>query len=221
MNAVYVSSGSDPSPVLDEIAELAGPKLRVVSPEKLAAMARCERPQGVVALTTALPPSDLDELLRAPDAFLVALDGVTDPGNLGAVMRSAAAFGATGVVLPRHRSAAVTPVVAKAAAGAIEHLPIASVSGMGAALERVARAGVWSVGLAADGGTDIEDVAVADGPVVLVLGSEGRGLSRLVEARCDVVARIPMSSTIESLNASVAAAVACHEIARRRRRNAR
>lgn len=217
MKVVYLSSSAEPSPILEEIVELAGPVLRVVPPEKLAALARSERPQGVVATTTTLPRADLDPLLRDPVAFILALDGVTDPGNLGAILRSAVAFGATGVVLPRHRSALVTPAVAKAAAGAIEHIPIAAVSGIATALERAARAGVWSVGLAADGATDIEDLTVADAPVMLVIGSEGRGLSRLVEARCDVIARIPIAPEIESLNASVAAAVACHEIARRRR----
>ncbi len=221
VKTVYVSSTADAADILDEIRELAGPIVRSVPPEKLSMIARSESHQGVVALTTPLPTVDLDDLLRDPQAFIVALDGVTDPGNLGAVLRSAAAFGATGAVLPRHRSARITPAVTKAAAGAIEHLPIATVSGIASALERATRHGVWSVGLAADGATDIDDLTVADAPVLIVVGSEGRGLSRLVEQRCDVVARIPIAATMESLNASVAAAVACHEIARRRRANSR
>lgn len=221
VKVVYLSSSAEAAPIIDEITELAGPALRVVPAEKLAALARSERPQGVVATSTPLAPTDLDDLLRDRAAFIVALDGVTDPGNLGAVLRSAVAFGATGVVVPRHRSALVTPAVAKAAAGAIEHIAIAPVSGIATALERASRAGVWSVGLAADGATDIEDVTVADAPVMLVIGSEGRGLSRLVEARCDVIARIDIAPSVDSLNASVAAAIACHEIARRRRAGAR
>jgi 23S rRNA (guanosine2251-2'-O)-methyltransferase len=217
VKAVYVSQGAEPAAILEEITALAGPIVRTVSAEKLRSLARSESHQGVVATTTPLQPADIDDLLAHPAAFLVALDGVTDPGNLGSVLRSAAAFGATGVVLPRHRSAHVTPAVTKVAAGAIEHLAIAQVSGIASAMERATRAGVWTVGLDADGATDVEDLTVADAKVMLVLGSEGRGLSRLVEQRCDVIARIQIASGSESLNASVAAAVACHEIARRRR----
>ena len=104
----------------------------------------------------------------------------------------------------------------KAAAGAVEHLPIAAVSGVAAALEQASRAGVWSVGLDADGDTTIADLGIADRPLVLVLGAEGTGLARLVRARCDVLARIPMVGPIESLNVSSAAAVACFEVARHR-----
>ncbi len=221
VKVVYLSSTAEPAPILDEIADLAGPALRIVASGKVAAMARSEAHQGIVATAAPLHPADLDELLAVPDAFLVAVDGITDPGNLGAVLRSAAAFGATGVVLPRHRSAHVSPTVAKAAAGAIEHLPIALVSGVPAALERAARAGVWTVGLAGDGATDLGDLTVADAPVMLVLGAEGRGLSRLAEQRCDVIARIPIAPHVESLNAAAAAAVACYEIARRRRDSGR
>jgi len=221
VKVVYLSASAEPAPIIDEIVELAGPALRVVPVEKLAALARSERPQGVIATSTPLQPADLDELLRDPRAFIVALDGVADPRNLGAVLRSAVAFGATGVVLPRHRGALVTPSVTKAAAGSIEHIAIASVSGIATALERASRAGVWTVGLAVDGATDITDLTVADSPVILVIGAEDRGLSRLVEARCDVMARIEIAPAVDSLNASAAAAIACHEIARRRRSAAR
>lgn len=217
VRTVYVSNAVEAAEVIDEIIELAGATVRMVPPEKLAMIAKSDSHQGVVALTTPLPSADLDELLTASDAFIVAIDGVTDPGNLGAILRSAAAFGATGVVLPRHRSARITPAVTKAAAGAVEHLAIAPVSGIASAVERAARHGVWTVGLAADGATDIDRLAVADASVMVVVGSEGRGLSRLVEQRCDVIARIPIVATTESLNASVAAAIACHEIARKRR----
>ena len=137
VKAVYLSQSSEPNPVVDEIVALAGPLLRKVSAEKLRAQARSETHQGVVATASPLVPADLDTLLGAPDAFLVALDGITDPQNLGSVLRSAAAFGATGVIVPRHRSAHVTPAVAKAAAGAIEHLPIAPVSGIASAVQAV------------------------------------------------------------------------------------
>ena len=125
-------------------------------------------------------------------------------------------MGATGAVLPTHRAAGLSPAVTKAAAGALEHLPIAFVSGIPSAIERASRAGAWSVGLDAGGSASIHDLAVADQPVMLVLGAEGRGLSRLARQRCDVVASIPMHGHIESLNVSAAAAIACAAIAHRR-----
>lgn len=207
-------AGGDP--LLDRIARLAGPALRVVGPERLDAMARTEVHQGVVANAAPLEPTDLDGLLGAPDAFLVALDGITDPRNLGAVLRSAETAGATGAILPRHRSARITPVVAKSAAGAIEHLPIALVGGIPAALDRAARSGVWTVGLDEDGPMTVHDLELATQPLVLVLGAEGRGLARLTRERCDVVVRIPVHGSVASLNVAAAAAVACHEVARRR-----
>jgi 23S rRNA (guanosine2251-2'-O)-methyltransferase len=154
---------------------------------------------------------------RSTPPFLLVLDGVTDPHNLGAVLRSALGAGVTGIVLPKHRSAHVTPTVAKAAAGAIEHLEIALVPGIPSALERLSRLKVWSVGLAADGDADLDDVQVLTEPVALVLGAEGAGLSSLTRARCDVVARIELTGPVESLNVSAAGAVACFAVSRARR----
>jgi 23S rRNA (guanosine2251-2'-O)-methyltransferase len=190
-----------------------------VDREQLAELARTESPQGVVAHADALEPARFDTLLSAPSAFLVGLDGVTDPQNLGAILRTAEVTGATGVVLPRHRAARVTPAAAKAAAGAIEYLPIATVGGMPAAIAQAARASVWTVGLDADGDVTVDELAVADRPLMLVVGSEGSGLSRLARERCDVVARIPMRGNIASLNVASAAAVACATIARLRQGN--
>jgi len=146
----------------------------------------------------------------------VAGDGVTDPGNLGALLRAAECAGATGVILPRHRAVHVTPTVAKAAAGAVEHLPMALVPGLPAALVELSKLGVWSVGLDAGGTTRVWDLTIADEPVVLVLGAEGRGLSRLVSQRCDQLASIPLAGSLASLNVATAAAVACFEVARHR-----
>ncbi len=213
VKAVYVSNTAEG---VDEIAELAGGALRLVSPDRLFAQARTETHQGVVAMAAPLRPAELVEMLRNPRALLVALDGVTDPHNLGAILRTADTAGVTGVILPRKRAAHVTPTVAKAAAGAIEHVPIALVAGIPAALERASRERVWSVGLDADGERTVDELEVATEPIVLVLGAEGRGLGRLTRERCDVLARIPMHGHIESLNVSAAAAVALHEIARRR-----
>jgi 23S rRNA (guanosine2251-2'-O)-methyltransferase len=219
VHEVLLSTGADDTPELTELESLArdaGVRIRAVPPDQIERRARTNAPQGVIAFAAPVPAADLDERLSDPAAFLVALDGVTDPQNLGAVMRSAETAGVTGVVLATHRAAGLTPAVAKAAAGALEHLPVAFVSGVPGALDRAKRAGVWCVGLDAHGDQSLFDLTVADAPLVLVLGAEGRGLSRLARARCDVVASIPMHGHIESLNVSAAAAVACTEIARRR-----
>lgn len=201
---------------IEELAEGAHARVRRVPADQLERRARTSAPQGVVAFAAPIVPADVDAMLEDPVAFLVALDGVTDPQNLGAVIRTAETTGATGVLLPRHRAVGLTPAVAKAAAGALEYLPVAFVSGIPGVLERAARAHVWCVGLDATGDTSVFDLPVADQPLVLVLGAEGRGLSRLARSRCEVVASIPMRGHIESLNVSAAAAIACSEIARQR-----
>ena len=219
---VWVAEGSDPSAGLERIVSLAAGArvpVRWVARAQLEREARTEAPQGVLAHAEELPEADLDELARGAGGtvpFLVALDGVTDPHNLGAVMRTAEVAGATGVILPRHHAAHVTPTVAKAAAGAIEHLPVAVVPGIPGALAALSRAGVWTVGLDAGARAAVFDLELADRPLALVLGAEGRGLSRLARERCDLLVAIPRVGTLESLNVSAAAAVACFEVARRR-----
>jgi 23S rRNA (guanosine2251-2'-O)-methyltransferase len=153
---------------------------------------------------------------EAPAPLLVALDGVTDPRNLGAVVRSAAAFGAHGVFLPERRAAGMTATAWRTSAGAAARLHVAQVTNLTRALKQCQEAGFVVVGLDADGATSLYDLKAAVGPLVVVVGSEGRGLSRLVGSTCDLRVSIPMVSTMESLNASVAAAVALAEVARRR-----
>ncbi len=164
-------------------------------------------------------PDDL--LTRAAQAgeaaLIVALDGVTDPRNLGAVVRSAASFGAHGVLVPERRAAGVTAAAWKTSAGAAARIPVARATNLTRALEEYKKAGLFVAGLAADGDTDIGDLEVAADPLVLVVGSEGSGLGRLVAQTCDVLVRIPMASGNESLNAGVAAGVALYELARARR----
>ena len=213
---VWLSSEGDSLDELAGLAEAAGARVRRVPGDQIDRRARTDAPQGVVAFAAPVPSVDLDTLLADPQAFLVALDGVTDPGNLGAIMRTAETAGATGMVVPTHRAVGLTPAVAKAAAGALEYLPVAFVSGVPGALDRAKRAGVWCVALDGDGDQSVFDLTVADAPILLVLGAEGRGVSRLTRQRCDVVASIPMHGRIESMNVSAAAAVACSEIARRR-----
>ena len=160
-------------------------------------------------------PDDL--LARAADAgqlpLIAALDGVTDPRNLGAVVRSAAAFGAHGVVVPGRRGAGVTAGAWKASAGALARVPVARAVNLARALQSYQDAGVFVAGLDAAGDTEIRDLELATAPLVLVIGSEGRGLSRIVGQACDVLVRIPIAARTESLNAGVAAGIALYEVA--------
>jgi 23S rRNA (guanosine2251-2'-O)-methyltransferase len=153
---------------------------------------------------------------RGEVPLLVALDGVTDPRNLGAVVRSVAAFGGHGVVVPERRSAGMTASAWKVSAGAAARIPVARATNLTRTLGELKDAGCFVAGLDAGGTLDLPDLDAATSPLVLVVGSEGKGLSRLVRAECDVVVSIPMAGVMESLNAGVAAGVALYEVARRR-----
>ena len=220
---VVLAGDLDQADILDEIVQLANEDkvpIREIARGKFEAMARTEAPQGVLALAQPLFERELDDLLIARDGtppFLIVLDGITDPGNLGAILRIAECAGVTGIVLPSHRTARISPSVTKSAAGAIEHLPIAQVPGIPSAIQRLKDSEVWTVALDMASDTDVFDLRVATDPVALVLGAEGRGVSRLVRERCDVVASIPLAGAIDSLNVSAAAAVACFEVVRRRK----
>ena len=214
-------AGMDPSPVLSQIKDHAM-ESRVpvyeVPRAKFDLLATTDAPQGVIAFAEPLRNLEIDELLATKKKpFLLVIDGVVDPRNLGAMLRSAECAGVTGVLLPKHRSTKITPTVAKTAQGAIEHLPIGSVSGIPKGLSLLKEKGVWTVGLDSNAPSEIFELGVADEPLALVLGSEGQGLGRLSRERCDIVAKIPVFGSIDSLNVSVAAAIACFEIAQRRR----
>jgi len=220
----------DPSPLLEEIERLAARRhaaVHVVARRRLDAQARTDAPQGVLARAGALAETDLDDLFITTGGvapFLVVFDGVTDPHNLGSLLRSAECAGVTGVVLPRHRAAHVTPTVTKVAAGAVEHLALAVAPGVPSALLRMTRAGLLTVGLDASAETSLFSLAAvgagpgidAAGPVALVVGAEGKGLAALTRKRCDVVASIPQHGAIASLNVAAAGAVAFFELARAR-----
>jgi 23S rRNA (guanosine2251-2'-O)-methyltransferase len=163
-------------------------------------------------------PADLVAAARASgqQPLIVALDGVTDPRNLGAVARSALAFGGHGILVPARRSAGVTAGAWKASAGALAHVPVAQTANLTTALTAYADDGLFIVGLDASGSADVADLSLADSPLVIVVGSEGKGLSRLVAQRCDEVARIPLAGPAESLNAGLAAGIALYVVSRRR-----
>ncbi|GAA1155392.1 23S rRNA (guanosine(2251)-2'-O)-methyltransferase RlmB [Ornithinicoccus hortensis] len=163
-----------------------------------------------------LHPDDLLEVELPGLPLIVALDGITDPRNLGAIIRSAGAFGAHGVVVPERRSAGMTAAAWKTSAGAAARIPVALATNLTRALEGYRKAGFFVIGLDADGDVELPGLALADQPLVVVVGSEGKGLSRLVAETCDQIVSIPMSSVTESLNAGIAAGVSLYEIARQR-----
>ncbi|MEV1285957.1 23S rRNA (guanosine(2251)-2'-O)-methyltransferase RlmB [Micromonospora sp. NPDC049679] len=221
--ALYVAQGIEIDERVNELVRTAGDRgiaILEVSRTELDRMTGGVLHQGVGLQVPPFAYEPFDDLLAAagehPAPLLVALDGVTDPRNLGAVIRSAAAFGAQGVFVPERRAAGITATAWRTSAGAAARVPVSQVINMTRALKACQDAGFTVVGLDADGETDLYSLEAAVGPLVVVVGSEGRGLSRLVGATCDLRVSIPMMSTVESLNASVAAAVTLAEVARRR-----
>lgn len=221
---VLIAADVEPSPLISDIEMLAGERrvqVRRVPRREIEQMARSEAPQGIIARAAALDDVVLDDVLAKRNdkkLFLVAVDGVTDPGNLGAILRSCDGAGVDAVVLPRHRAVHVTPTVAKSAAGAIEYVPMCVVPGLPSAIQSLRDAGVWVVGLDDEADKSLFDLGdLAAEHVCVVLGAEGAGLSRLVRERCDLVMSIPMEGSLSSLNVSAAAALATYEVVRARR----
>ncbi len=221
VHEIWISSELEGDPGVDDIVTIANAQrvtVVYIAKSRLEKEARSEAPQGVLAHAAELPEADLGDLLRGNGTtppFLVAVDGVTDPGNLGAIVRSCDGAGVTGVLLPRHRAVHVTPTVAKAAAGAVEFVPIALVPGLPPVLKQMKDHGIWVVGL--DDGADrsifdIDELATA--PICLVLGAEGAGLARLTRERCDAIVSIPMLGGVSSLNVSAAAALSLYQVTR-------
>ena len=190
-------------------------RVRVVEVGELDRVAGSDEHQGVVARVDPYPYVSIDTLVARDRPLLVALDGVTDPHNLGAIARSALCAGADGLVLPRHRAASVTAAVCRASAGAVEHLAIAIVPNLATWLAAVGRPGLWSYAADVEARDLYTDVDLADG-TILVIGAEGRGVGPRVRAACDGALRIPLVGPVASLNASVAAAVLLFEARRRR-----
>ncbi len=224
LSELWLAEGGERERAFAELVRLgreAGAKVRLAPRARLDRIAGTPRHQGVGAVVADYRYRELEDLLEAARArggppLLVALDGVEDPQNLGAIIRSAHALGAHGVVIPRDRAAGVTPAAAKASAGAVEHCPVARVVNLARAVETLREAGLWAVATAADAGRSLEEVALS-GPLLLVVGGEGRGIRPLVRRGCDESARIPMAGRVGSLNASAAAAVCLYEAARQRR----
>ncbi|GAA3443892.1 23S rRNA (guanosine(2251)-2'-O)-methyltransferase RlmB [Planomonospora venezuelensis] len=225
-SALYVAQRIDNDDRVKEAIRIAadrGIAMLEVGREKLDRLTEGAIHQG---LALQIPPYEYahpeDLIGLAQDAaevpLIVALDGVTDPRNLGAIARSATAFGAHGLVVPSRRSAGVTGGAWKTSAGTLANLTVARAANLTATLREYREAGLFVVGLDGEGRVDLGDANLLDGPLVVVVGSEGKGLSRLVREACDLVVRIPMHAAAESLNAGVAAGIALYEVARHRRR---
>ncbi len=200
------------------VAESLGLSAEAVAPQTLERLSAGGAHQGVAAEIRPRAPlgeHELDTLAAGADALLLILDGVQDPQNLGACLRSAEAAGASAVVIPRDRASPITPAVRKAASGAAERVPVVTVANLARALERLQGLGVWVVGASGDVSASLYQAELT-GPVALVLGAEQKGLRRLTRAHCDLLVRIPMQGAVASLNVSAAAAVCLFEAVRQR-----
>jgi len=205
------------------LAKQAGVKVSYRTREQLSAMAGSDHHQGVVARVASVEYVDVASLIeisvrRGEPALFLALDQVQDPRNLGALLRTAEAFGAHGVIVPKHHSVGLTEAAARAAMGAVEHVPVARETNLVNALETLKKSGIWIFGATLRGGVAPWSADLS-GPACLVLGSEGEGLRPLVERACDVLLTIPISGRIGSLGVSAAGAALCYEVARQRRKS--
>jgi 23S rRNA (guanosine2251-2'-O)-methyltransferase len=203
---------------LIERAQAAGVAVHAVDEARLAALSGNDKHQGVVAVVDAVAmPRTLDEILDglAEPALLLVLDGVTDPHNLGACLRSADAFGAQGVIVPKDRAVGVNATVAKAASGAADAVAVISVTNLARSLRELKARGVWIIGADAGGRESLFDADLS-GPIAWVLGAEGSGLRRLTRESCDRLVHIPLQGTVESLNVSVASGLCLYETRRQR-----
>lgn len=225
--ALYVAQNMDADDRVREAVKIAGDRGLALLEGSRTDLDRLTDGALHQGLALKVPPyeyAEVDDLLataadRGAAPLLVALDGVTDPRNLGAVVRSAAAFGAHGVVIPERRSASMTAAAWKTSAGAASRVRVAQVTNLARTLKALAADGAFIVGLAAEGDTLVGDIdpGLATGPLVIVVGAEGEGLSRLVSGACDLLVSIPMTADTESLNAGVAAGVALYAVAEQRR----
>lgn len=193
--------------------------IQEVDRHKLDDMSESHAHQGVIAITSDYRYYDLDEILEIPrqngeDPFFIILDGITDPHNLGSIIRTADAVGAHAVIIPKRRSVQITPIVAKASAGAVEYLPVCKVTNIVNTIKTLKENGLWIAAVDMDGQTFYQQNL--GGPLVLVVGSEGEGISRLVKQNCDFTVSMPMSGNVTSLNASVAGGILLYEVYRQR-----
>lgn len=221
IDKVYVLDGCQDGPIRSIVREAKKHDtiLNFVTKERLAQISETGKHQGVIAMAAAYEYAQVEDMLelakeKGEDPFLILLDNIEDPHNLGAIIRTANLCGAHGVIIPKRRAVGLTATVAKTSAGALNYTPVAKVTNLTATIKELKEQGIWFV-CADMGGTQMYDLDLK-GPIGLVIGSEGEGVSKLVRENCDYVASIPMKGDIDSLNASVAAGVLAYEIVRQR-----
>ncbi len=220
LEILILSTGKEP--ILQEIQLSAKARkipIKTVDRRKLDQLSKTSHHQGVIALVQEYEYAQMEDVIgkgrQMKNPLVVILDGIEDPHNLGSVLRSAEVFGAIGVVIPKRRAVGVTPTVAKVASGALEHMPVVQVSNLTETIKRLKKEGYWVAGGAGESSSRVMDQSMA-GPMVLVIGSEGKGISRLVREQCDYLVQIPMDGKTGSLNASVATGILLYEIFRQR-----
>ena len=221
VDKLYVQDGCRDGAVLTIVREAKkqGTILRFVKREYLDSMSETKSHQGVIARSAAYSYAEVDDILalareKEEDPFVVVLDGIEDPHNFGSIIRTAHQAGAHGIIIPKHRSVGITAVAAKASAGAVNYIPVAKVANISQTIEDLKKEGIWFACADMDGETMYR--ANLKGPIGLVIGNEGKGVSRLVREKCDLCVSIPMRGKIDSLNASVAFGVLAYEIVRQR-----
>ena len=221
VDKIYVLDGCQDGPILTikREAKKAGSLIKYVDKSLLDNMSETGKHQGVIAVTAAYDYAEVSDIMDAAkekgeDPFIVLLDNIEDPHNLGAIIRSAHQAGAHGVVIPKNRAVGLTATVARTSAGALNYIPVAKVTNLSKTIEDLKKEGLWFVCADMDG--EVMYDLNLKGPIGVVVGSEGEGVSRLVKEKCDFVASIPMKGQIDSLNASVAAGILCYEIVRQR-----
>lgn len=225
IDKLYVLDGCMDGPIktITREARKADTIINYVSKERLDQMSETGHHQGVIALSAAYTYAEVEDILRAAEEkgeapFVFILDGIEDPHNLGAIIRTANLCGAHGVIIPKHRAVGLTPTVARTSAGALNYTPVAKVTNISNTILELKEKGMWFV-CADMGGSTMYDLNLT-GPIGLVIGNEGEGVSKLVKKNCDMVASIPMMGDIDSLNASVATGVLAYEIVRQRLKKA-
>ena len=221
IDKLYVQKGLKDGPVQSILraADKTDTMVKMVEKDRLDQMSETGKHQGVIAVAASYAYAEVEDILecarkKGEDPFILLLDGIEDPHNLGAIIRTANLAGAHGVIIPKNRAAGLTAVVARTSAGALNYTPVAKVTNMKQTIEKLKEQGLWFACAAMDG--EVMYRHNLTGPIGLVIGNEGSGVSRLVKEKCDYVASIPMKGDIDSLNASVAAGVLAYEIVRQR-----
>ena len=221
IDKLFVLDGCEDGPLKSIIraAKKQDTYIRFVKKERLDQLSETHQHQGVIAMAAAYSYSTVEDILaiareKNEEPFIFLLDGIEDPHNLGAIIRTANLAGAHGVIIPKHRAVGLTGVVAKTSAGALNYTPVAKVANLGQTIDQLKKEGLWFV--CGHMGGDVMYRLNLKGPIGLVVGNEGEGVSRLVREKCDYIASIPMKGDIDSLNASVAAGILAYEIVRQR-----